>query len=159
MPAQSGRGSRDFKTIIKGRSPQSRKRHGQISQRTHQRGSPPKEERREKEKLNEVENSLNLLTQLTLHMLEDLSIPQPQIIQQITSGVPPPPSPPSNLPRAPINRQRAYNQGLMQLELLLEVKEKLLGKGTVEDPEQWEKEIADIREKIQEIKKNERNEI
>lgn len=92
-------------------------------------------------------------------MLEDLSIPQPQIIQQITSGVPPPPSPPSNLPRAPINRQRAYNQGLMQLELLLEVKEKLLGKGTVEDPEQWEKEIADIREKIQEIKKNERNEI
>lgn len=103
-----------------------------------------------------MENSLNLLTQLTLHLMEDLSIPppQPQIIQQITSGIPPPPAHPANFPRAPINRQRAYNQGLMQLELLLEVKEKLLGKGTVEDSEQWEKEIADIREKIQEIKKN-----
>lgn len=96
-----------------------------------------------------------------MHMLEDLSIPQPQIIQQVTSGAPPPPPPPSDLPRAPINRQRAYNQGLMQLELLLEMKEKLLGKGTlptgesVEDKEQWEKEIADIRERIQAIKKNE----
>jgi hypothetical protein len=111
-----------------------------------------------------VEVSLNLLTQLTLHLMEDLSIPTKQVIiknQDYPAGSPPPPPPPSMI-SAPVSRTKAYNRGLIQLELLLEVKERLLRKGplptgeSVENPEQWQKEIDEIREKIEAIKKSER---
>lgn len=107
-----------------------------------------------------IETSLDLISQLQLHMLEDLSFSSPSIIQHIeqviaSGGVPPPPSGVPHAPRSPQElKLRAFNQTLTQLELLLEVKEKMLEIGNVE-PEiakQFKEDIVEIKKKIEKVK-------
>jgi hypothetical protein len=87
--------------------------------------------------------------------MEDLSSQKPQIIQQvIQSGVLQPPPVPTKQVDIPANRKKAYNQGLVQLKILLEVKERILELGMVEPnkQKQFKKEISDIKEKLKEFK-------
>ena len=86
--------------------------------------------------------------------MEDLSSYQPQVIQQVLpSGVPPPPVPPKPGVSTPASRKNAYNQGLIQLKILLEVKERILELGIVEPDKkkQFKEEIVEIKEKVKRL--------
>lgn len=79
-----------------------------------------------------------------------------QIIQEVPAGtIPAPPPPPSFAPVA-VNRKKAFNQGIIQLKILLEMKEKILELGIAEEKQrkQFEEDITEIKEKIAKYEKD-----
>lgn len=151
---------------------------GRDSQRTakSERGQGESSSGGQKEKLislekqvTELVNDYNLLSNLSLHLLEELSLNQTptQIIQQLPSlpgGVNPPPVPKTSPPTIKQVKKRAYSGQLMKLELMLELKKRILNKQEYieeinaekmrkEDIEQIKIEVKELTDKISELLK------
>ncbi len=113
----------------------------------------------------ELVKDYNVLSSLSLHMLEELSINNTptQIIQQVSSGVIAPPVPGSVPSSEKQVKKRAYSGKLMKLELMLELKKRILNKQKfieeinaermrTEDIDQIKTEIKEIEIQINKIK-------
>lgn len=89
-------------------------------------------------------------------MLEDLNtLPKQTVIQQIgMAGAPPPPPPSGAMPVQKKSVKRAFNQAIQQLEMLLEVKEKILEIGNAEPDiaKQFKEDIIELKAKIKKHK-------
>ena len=175
-----------FRTIS-GRNPEVQPTHHSLSERTHQKGGTGSLSDPLRQRLGDIEKTVDLITKINLEMLEGFSSSpnhssnneidriniaieqlqtaidvlyqlegerEPVIYQQVATGVPPPPPPPTSSQVKEIKKTRAYNQAVTQLELLLEVKEKMLAIGNVEPDiaKQFKEDIAELKIKIEKHK-------